>query len=260
MAKKRAVWSEDTYNRRIAEGRGQNTGKDYLPWITIHDLASKGIVTRTRGMTTGRVHHTLSGLETDYLLELDYCGNAKDIREQFPLILKETLNLAWEHNIRHPRAPGCSFPTVMTTDFLVTLNDGTDVARAIKQSKDLDDKRTCEKLMLEKYYWENRNVDWKIVTEKEINRDRALNLRWLYYGCAEYPYEEFSGFENAFLDYYRNTAIPFSTVLEIIEEGFSLEPGAGMSIFKQLVLQKKIRLDINKPISKVDPRKNDLDL
>ena len=254
MAKKRSKWSEKEYEKRIKQGRGQGKGKDYLPWVTIHDFPSKGIVTRTLGRKTNRVCHLLSGLESDYFVILDDMENVEDIREQFPLRLMDTTILAHELNISHPRIPGVAFPMVMTTDFLITRKDGTLLARSVKPSCELEDKRTCEKLMLECEYWKRRGVNWKIVTEKEINSQRALNLRWLYYGKGNNDPNQYLSYEAAFLKLYDDPTIPFPTILEIIEEGFGLEKGKGMEIFKSLVRQRKILLDLEKKINFTEPR------
>ena len=65
-------------------------------------LASQGLVTRIRGTKTGRCHQLLSTLELDYLYLLDWSEEVIDIREQYPLDLKETTALAKEVNLIHP--------------------------------------------------------------------------------------------------------------------------------------------------------------
>ena len=62
----------------------------------------------------------------------------------------------------------------MTTDFLITItNSGgtTHVARTIKPSKELENERTIEKFEIERSYWEERGIDWGIITEKEIAKE-----------------------------------------------------------------------------------------
>ena len=196
----------------------------------------------------------LSGLESDYFLILDYNSEVVDIREQYPLLLDETVKLAQTMNIRHPRKPGELFPTVMTTDFLITLKNGKSIARSVKPSSDLENERVCKKLMLEREYWSRRGVDWKIVTEKEINRDMTMNLRWLYYGSEELPTEEYKRYETAFLECYQDKNLSFTTILEIIEEAFNLPHGTGMKIFRWMVLNEKITLDLQHPICLTEPR------
>ena len=62
----------------------------------------------------------------------------------------------------------------MTTGFYVISKDiksiTSQLALQAKYSNDLDDARTIEKLELERRYWEQKDVDFKIITEKDIPR------------------------------------------------------------------------------------------
>ena len=72
----------------------------------------------------------------------------------------------------------------MTTDFYVISKDANSItyqlALQAKYSKDLDDTRTIEKLELERRYWEQKDVDFRIITEKDIPRAVTDNIKWLY--------------------------------------------------------------------------------
>lgn len=107
-----------------------------------------------------------------------------DIREQFPLFpLEETLAIAQKCGIRHPTIPGTKQPIILTTDFVVTVANGLErieQARAIKYSIDLSSQRTLEKLELERRYWQARNIDWGIVTERDISHVLAKNVEILH--------------------------------------------------------------------------------
>lgn len=95
MAKRKREITEAKIERFIKEGRGQGTGKEYLPWLRIQDVPSEGRATRGVGWTTGRRHELLSDNERDYCYLLDYSDDVSDIREQFPLLpLEETLLIA----------------------------------------------------------------------------------------------------------------------------------------------------------------------
>ena len=84
--------------------------------------------------------------------------------------------------IRHPSK-------TMTTDLLVTMGK-TDVAYSVKSSrKDVDYtlsetaeeeklvKRAAEKLAIEKMYWQERGVEWKLVFKEDLNTDYINNIR-----------------------------------------------------------------------------------
>ncbi|WP_160394748.1 TnsA endonuclease N-terminal domain-containing protein [Paenibacillus sp. MMS18-CY102] len=175
--------TEATMAQLVKEGRGQGRGQDYKPWLTVRDVPSRGLSTRDKGWTTGRVHHVLSNLELEYLYTLDWNADVTDIREQYPLQIDETLDIAKRLGIKHPFVNKYNEYAVMTTDFLVdsVFNDSPVLlARSIKTESDLLSKRTLEKIMIEQLYWKERGIDFKVVTEKQIQRNLAWNVGFIH--------------------------------------------------------------------------------
>lgn len=170
--------------KRIKAGFGQGRGPNYKPWLTVQSFSSRGYSSRVPGRKTGREHHVLSNLELDVFHVLEWAPRVVDIREQFPLLpVEETLAHAAEHGIRHPMDPRTKEPYVLTTDFLITVRNtprDTEEARAVKPSSELQSPRTLEKLQIERLYWGARNVNWGIITEQDIPKNVAHNLRWLH--------------------------------------------------------------------------------
>jgi hypothetical protein len=149
----------------------------------VQDVPSRGLVTRIRGWKTGREHHFMSRLECDYFYLLERSPVILDIREQYPLDLTETLAIATELSIRHPIDPRTREPVVMTTDFVntVRLPVGTiEHARTLKYAKELASPRVMEKFEIERVYWASRDINWGIVTEREIDPILTKNIRWLH--------------------------------------------------------------------------------
>lgn len=247
MGKKRPAWDYQHYLRYLRkEGRGQGTGADYKPWILIHDFPSRGISVRVPGRTTGRIHHLLSRNEEYYFYILDADPDVLDIREQFPLRLTETMEIARNLNVRHPWKN--DFPFVMTTDFLVTRSDGLH-ARTVKQTDELDNPRVIEKFSIEHAYWASKGIDWKIVTEKQINKDKALNLQWLYSGeTLENIIPDPEQRRNAccailnLID--RNGLLPAACIAPF-EDDFHLPAGSAVTIYKFLIRQGDVSPDLN---------------
>ncbi len=259
MAKHRAAWSCRRYHKLIDEGRGQGFGASYRPWITIHDLASRGIVSRVPGRTTGRIHHLLSKNETSFFYILDASDKVLDIREQYPLLpVTETVEIAERLGIRHPRDPVSRFPYVMTTDFVITTRRG-DMARSVKLSSEFERPRVLEKLEIERCYWEKRGVEWRLVTEKEIDFQKASNLEWVYRSWY-YPQmlpEGQSPEEVAacFLEIYKKTSLSVAEIAHETEDLFGLEAGLGLTTFQYLLLQKKLpAVDLSRPLDLVSVR------
>jgi hypothetical protein len=71
MSKHHRIWNASVYEKYMREGRGNGWGSGYTPWIFIQDFASRGTVSRVKGMTTGRVHHLMLNNELAYFYILD---------------------------------------------------------------------------------------------------------------------------------------------------------------------------------------------
>jgi hypothetical protein len=220
--------------------------------VQVQDFASQGVVSRVKGRTTGRVHHLMSNNELAYFYMLDWSGNVTDIREQYPLFdLECAIKCAESAGIRYPRDNVSGYPYVMTCDFLITTGDGLK-ARTVKQSGELSKPRVLEKLEIERRYWGSQGVDWKIVTENEISRQKAKNIEWLYTtidfsisGCTENEVEQAKRY---MLGLYNRGAYSIADATRRTESEFLLPSGAGLQLFKQLVIDGRYTLDISRPI------------
>lgn len=244
MAKRHRTWNEQKYRRYIKEGRGQGTLSAYKPWIMIHDFPSLGMVSRVLGSTTGRIHHLLSNMELSYFYILDWSDKVCDIREQYPLLdIAAVLEIADKAGIRYPFDNQSGFPYVLTSDFLITTPNG-EMARSIKKKKDLDNPRVREKLEIERRYWAKYGVDWKLVTEDEINQQKARNIEWLFqasglpetFGNLDFFEECLSCFE----DIYFRTDYSILIVAKEVEHRCQLDAGMGIRVFQYLVQSKRI--------------------
>ena len=107
---------------------------------------------------------------------------------------------------------------------------------------------------IEQAYWKCHAVDWKIITEKQIDFEKSRNLQWLYYGQ---PFEELvpdlreqDRILAAFLDMYETSGLPLPDAIEIIETCHTLTPGGGVAAFKKLIILGLIRLDLSQ---RIDP-------
>lgn len=181
MGKSRTITTEKSIKRWIKEGRGRGNGRHYKPWLTIHDVPSIGMVHRIRGTKIGRVHHLMSKLEADYYYIFERSESVIDIREQYPLLPQEiTLKLARQCGVRHPTDPRSRHPIVMTTDFLLTVQSHPRpvlMAYAVKTAAHLENSRVQEKLEIEKRYWANRGIEWRLITDRDLPDGLVQNLK-----------------------------------------------------------------------------------
>lgn len=253
MGKRRRTWNEDRYLLDLKNGVSQGSGADYIPGISVHDFPSRGVVARIPGRKTGRIHHLLSRWEEYYFYLLDTDPDVLDIHEQFRLRLSETLDIASRFNIRHPRQG--SFFNPLSTDFLIFRRDGIQ-ARTIKETRELSNPRVLEKFSIECQYWKEREIDWKVVTEKEINLIRSRNLQWLYAPptvAAAVP-DEALRYEalDLFMNLLEEKQFSFSAIIEIVEESLALKHGSAIALFKDLALSGRLYLDLDRPLNFMD--------
>lgn len=265
MAKRRYEFDEAKYAHFLKEGRGQGTGIDYLPWLTIYDVPSQGRVARIPGIKSGRLHHTLSDIESGLLRLLDWSDKVIDIREQFPLDRDITRQIAGSMGVVHPRDPKTGVDIVMTTDILVDVNNMQGCrrfARAVKLSTDLDDPRTIEKLEIERRYWEQQVVgtDWGIVTEQELPKQRIANITWaceMYsLGSLTAPYKDYWPDRCArVLDALEATpkSVSIKEVLLSLEVRYGFLSGEGLTAIRHMIATKVLAIDMDKSFSVSGP-------
>ncbi|SNX54446.1 TnsA endonuclease C-terminal domain-containing protein [Thermoanaerobacterium sp. RBIITD] len=258
MAKRNISWDENKLNKWIQEGRGQGEGKDYKPWLTVQDFPSKGRVTRIFGWKTKRTHHFFTDTETRYFYLLEWEDDVLDIREHYPLFnCEEVIENKAGLNFHLFKDKDIGTPYILSTSFLITLKKPNGkieyLARSLKADYELERKTALERLEIERRYWQSQNIDWGIVTQKEIPVVKAKNIEWIH--SSLYPTDE-RGFTDEEADYYCNAFIEklagsstsirdFTTQFDRL---FNLDTGSGVYIFKRLIALKRIMVDMNKKI------------
>ena len=255
MGRRKQKNSLERVFRDAREHRGDIYTESYTPGIRVYDFPSRGKVVRAKGRLSGEVHHFLSQHEKYFFLCLNYDFSVTKIWEQVFLPLEDTLLISAKLGIKHPYADG--LPARMTTDFCY-IKDGVLHAVAIKTTKDLESKRTKEKLSVEGEYWAQKRIDWKTVTDKDISRCHARNLQWLYGGAVItelIPDENLlENVSQAFLELYQDYSIPFMEIIDEIESYCGFVPGTVLQLFKYPVQTQQISLDLTKPINLEEPR------
>ncbi|MCF6465874.1 TnsA endonuclease C-terminal domain-containing protein [Clostridium sp. Cult2] len=259
MAKRSNDWDSNKLNRWIKEGRGQGEGKEYKPWLTVQDFPSMGRVTRVFGWTTQRIHHFFSDTQLKYFYLLDWEEKVIDIREHYPLIdLEVVLNDISDLRLDKFIDRKTKETYILTTTFLITLlnSDGQKsfAARSIKYASELSKKSTIEKLEIERRYWKAQGIDWGIVTNKDINDVRAKNIEWVHSvmnsdDCNGLTKAEFDDLFDGILYRFIDNKQSIKNIIAGFEKDYSLDVGMGLLLFKRLVAEKRIVLDMDKPIN-----------
>lgn len=185
MSRKRRDITDADVERWIHQGFGQGEGSEYLPWAKVRDVPSTGRCSRFACLRATRTHHLYSDVEVGHFLLADFRVNVREIREQVALLPREeTIEIADELGIRHPRFPGTTTPTVLTSDLLVsTESNGVqpEFVLSVKRASALQPhakglRRTLQKLTLERTYWQRRQMPWYLVTELQYDPVVVRNL------------------------------------------------------------------------------------
>lgn len=252
MSKYNLSWDEDKLNRYIRDGRGQGTGKDYKPWITVHDFPSNGFSSRQPGWKSNRVCHFLSHHELRYFYLLEWSDIVTDIREQYPMDLQETLKIADKLGIKHPEDRNSKTPYVITSDFMITLKmNGKEQykVRTIKPAADLEKKSYIEHFEIERRYWADQNIDWGIVSDNDIPRILTSNIEWVYYSYNletgnERNLNELLYYGEILKERLKDTDGKIVHVAGKFDNEMNLIPGTSLDIIKHLIAHKEIIMDM----------------
>ncbi len=110
---------------------------------------------------------------------LEWMDVVVDIREQYPLDIERTKEIANQLGINHAHIDG--IPVVMTTDFVLTLETPKgkiDIVRTVKPANKLS-KRTLELFEIERRYFSELGVDWCIILENRLPKSLIKNVEWM---------------------------------------------------------------------------------
>lgn len=245
MAKSQSGLTEIQIAKKIKEGRGQGSGTTYRPWLRIHEVPSQGLSHRIYSFKTKRTHHLLSNLELGVFLTLDWMDHVQDIREQYPLLRDETIEIASNNGIKHPNVRGIN--QVMTSDFLVDSSSHKQFVIQVKPLSELKNPRTIEKLEIERRYWVNKEIPWYIITEKELNPIVLDNIEWLY--SSQTDTQDYDQLLNALNNFEfacrQNLQMKLSDICKFIDREYQQDIGQSLADLKQLMAHRLIKFDIN---------------
>lgn len=248
---------DNKINRLLKMGRGQQgEGENYKPWNEISTFGSIGRCTRLNGVKINRIFHLLSDNQLRAFLIFEFSPKIIDIRESYPLLdLMEVIDDKEGLNMDKYIDDGTGKTIVLTTNFLLTIkeDDGSIVykARAVKNCTELDKKLTIEKYQVESRYWSSLGIEWKIITEKELNRQVCRNIQWFretLIDNADSIEDKVRLSEEPYSYLKFDTGIIIKDILKMFEKNFKLDKGMGLYLFRFLVGIRKISIDMTKSV------------
>jgi hypothetical protein len=264
LSRRTPLVTKEWIERRIKAGYGSGEGDNYKPWLVVQSFSSRGRVHRIKGWKQNRVHHLFSDGERNAFLYYVRPKRVRDIREQYPLLpVEETVEIARAIGVRHPMDPRTKHPIVMTTDFLLTIDETTRSVfypRTFKYLKDLRKARTLEKLEIERRYWlaSPKNLQLKIITEEHISEAFVKNMLWFYsyYRLADlHPLVERDVNQIALTltGLVLEEASPLRTVAQNCDRILKLKQGTSLIVVRHLLAISHWEVDLNSRISTSNP-------
>ncbi len=150
-----------------------------MGFIRANEAKSTGTATEIYDPIADRMVDVLSMGEKYFFWIMRYRDDVKEIREQMVLNPDTVRKICEANEFRVPIK-------CLTTDFLVTYKDGSSVAYSVKSDRKVLDKDTYrnpgsyEELLIRQYiekcYWEQHGVDFRIVFSNELNTVMAQNV------------------------------------------------------------------------------------
>lgn len=257
-----SAWTREKLKRYIKEGRGQGVGKDYKPWINTYEFSSKGRATRLFSKKTNRIHQLHSDNQYRAFLLFEFNESVIDIRESFPLldvleVIDDQDDLRFDRFVDKETGQ----PFVLTTNFLLTIKDrnGNEryVARSIENTTELNKKVTFERLEIERRYWLEKGIDWKVMTSKELPRQLAKNIEWVRETLFD---EKSKSTEDAAARLYlllkTNQHLILREALKLFDKIEGLDSGAALLLFRYLIATHQIQVDMFGKIDMSDKVEN----
>ncbi|WP_439147098.1 TnsA endonuclease N-terminal domain-containing protein [Vibrio sp.] len=252
MAGRRKLEKLADFKRALKQKYGLGEGANYTPWIRVQDVKSHGHSGKIDGIKSGRTHHTLSEQETCFFYLAEFSDSVTDIREQFPLLpLTLSLKISKLLDVEHPKHPITKAPIIMTTDFLLTCSDGKRIwyeAVSVKPSEKLSDKRTAEKLDIERVWWELLGIPFHIFCLSELNQINSKNIQWI----TDPKRKSFSSPSNKVREEAKRMLTVGTMQLSDVCDMFSSQVGMSnddaLILLKYLIADKEVIVDLARPI------------
>jgi hypothetical protein len=253
MPSRRKKLTGKAMKRRLAEGFGQGTGAEYVPWLRTSDVPSDGTASVIWGWKHKRFFHPLSGNERNYFYCLEWQDAIVEIREQFPLgPVDRTVHIARMLGVRHPG--DSDGPYMQTTDFLLTVRVGNrcfQVARAVKPKKELRKCRVLEKLEIERRYLLEEGIDdWGVIIDEDIPETVWRNVDWLH-ECRDpakvqpLSADDIDRARRWFVTHLASElAVKIAVLASACDTDLSLPTGSGLKILRHLLARKELLCDI----------------
>jgi|TARA_R110002050_G_scaffold245808_12_gene383451 hypothetical protein len=231
----------------------------HIPFVTVRDVNKIGRRHWIYCPRQQREVHLLSDGELGAYKILLWQPNTVEVKEQYPLDVDETFQIACAKEYIHPRDWKKNKAHVMTTDFVVTIREGNKRHKTIaytfkywnqiykkKDNGEVEkiNQRTWQKFEIEASYWGRRGIDYRIITERDTTKARVWNIN--YFELAhdlKTTKSELSDFGKAFISSWSNNPnLELQDHLNSVSSDFDASFQHCQSLFQYSGLHHLLRL------------------
>lgn len=243
------VWNKAKLERFLKEGRGSGRFENYKPWLTLHDVSTKGRTSRLYSHKLQRMVNLFSDLQTACFHLLEFDDQVVDIREQYPLLGLEANSIELDAElIKKLHSEKHDLQHVLTTTFLINKvinGEEREVALFVKYAKDLEKKSVLQRAEIMRRYFHQMSIEFYFVTEHELDIKKAkeiASIMKMYEIEHDYPtlssYVTMIRIELA--RQLQREQEPLRTIFKRIDSQYALLTGSTAVIFKHLLARKEI--------------------
>lgn len=117
-------------------------------------------------------------------------------------------------------------------------------------AQDLQSKRNLEKLEIERCYWQRRNIDWGIVTEREVSQTIAENIKWLhpYLDLNDLPQSDITRITMVMTPLVLQAKDSLADIAAICDDQLGLRPGLSLLVVRHLLANRVWQVNMVQPI------------
>ena len=114
----------------------------------------------------------------------------------------------------------------------------------------MQSKRNLEKLEIERCYWQRRNIDWGIVTEREVSQTIAENIKWLhpYLDLNDLPQSDITRITMVMTPLVLQAKDSLADIAAICDDQLGLRPGLSLLVVRHLLANRVGQVNMVKPI------------
>lgn len=168
--------------KKLQEQRCIGSGSEYVAFIKANEAKSIGTATQIYDPVAKRTVDVLSVGEEEFFWILRFDDNVLEIQEQMVMASEYVNSICIKNGFARPKH-------LLSTDFLVTYQNGSQIAYSIKASREEFDPKNdkywnnpkrliqlLERQTIEMEYWKLHGVKFKIVFKEDMNHVFSRNI------------------------------------------------------------------------------------